>query len=101
MIHPAVNIPGQELADLCRRNAVRELALFGSATREDFSPEASDVDLLVEFEADAAIDLFGFMALREELERLFRRKVDLVSKRGLNRIIRDEVLSGREVLYAQ
>lgn len=101
MIHPAVNIPGQELADLCRRNAVRQLALFGSATREDFSPEASDVDMLVEFEAGAAFDLFGFKALREGLERLVRRKVALASKRRLNRIIRDEVLSGREVLHAQ
>lgn len=101
MVHPAVKIPGQALADLCRRNAIRELALFGSATREDFRPDASDLDLLVEFAPDASIDLFGFLALQEELEHLFQRKVDLVSKRGLNRHIREEVLSSREVLYAQ
>lgn len=101
MIHPAVKIPGQALVDLCRRNEIKELALFGSATREDFRPDASDLDLLVEFQADAPIDFFGFLSIQEELEELFQRKVDLVSKRGLNRHIREEVLSSREVLYAQ
>lgn len=101
MIHPAVKIPGQALVDLCRRNEIKELALFGSATREDFRPDASDLDLLVEFQADAPIDFFGFLSIQEELEGLFQRKVDLVSKRGLNRHIREEVLSSREVLYAQ
>jgi predicted nucleotidyltransferase len=101
MIHPAINIPGQAIANLCRRNEIKELALFGSATREDFRPDASDLDLLVEFQADASIDLFGFLSLQQELERLFQRKVDLVSKRGLSRHIREEVLSSREVLYAQ
>lgn len=101
MIHPAVKIPNEALADLCRRNSIRELALFGSATRADFRPEASDLDLLVEFEPGAPIDLFRFIAIQEELERLLRHKVDLVSKRGLNKHIRNEVLSAREVLYAQ
>jgi predicted nucleotidyltransferase len=101
MIHPAVKIPSEALAELCRRNSIRELALFGSATREDFRPEASDLDLLVEFEPDAPIDLFRFMAIQEELGQLLRHKVDLVSKRGLNKHIRNEVLSFREVLYAQ
>ena len=42
--------PREEIAEFCRRNHVRRLALFGSVLRSDFSPE-SDVDVLVEFEA--------------------------------------------------
>jgi len=45
----AIEIPFERLAEFCRRYQVRELALFGSALREDFGPD-SDVDLLVEFE---------------------------------------------------
>ena len=37
------------LIDLCRRHRVRSLAVFGSAARDDFDPDRSDVDLLVEF----------------------------------------------------
>ena len=46
-----IEIPARELAELCRRWKVRELALFGSVLREDFSAD-SDVDLLVSFEPD-------------------------------------------------
>lgn len=40
----------QALADLCRKHRVRRLDVFGSAPRGDFNEEASDVDLLVEFD---------------------------------------------------
>lgn len=40
----------QELADLCRKYRVRRLEVFGSAARGDFDEEASDVDLLIEFD---------------------------------------------------
>ena len=46
-------IPSDQLAEFCRRWKVAELALFGSALREDFRPD-SDVDLLVTFSPDAA-----------------------------------------------
>ena len=47
-----IQIDEATLADFCRRWKVRELALFGSALRQDFGPD-SDVDLLVAFEPDA------------------------------------------------
>ena len=87
------------LADLCRRYGVRELAIFGSAVREDFG-EHSDVDLLVEFEPGVRIDLIEFLGLQEELSGLFGRKVDLVPRKGLKPRIRDEVVREARVLYA-
>jgi predicted nucleotidyltransferase len=40
-----------ELAAFCRRHGIRSLSLYGSASRSNFGAE-SDVDVLVEFEAD-------------------------------------------------
>lgn len=94
-----IDIPAEALADICRRYHVRELALFGSVLRDDFRPD-SDVDVLVEFEPGARVDLFEFMDLQEDLERLLGRKVDLVSKRGLNPVIRDDVLASSQVVHA-
>jgi hypothetical protein len=69
----------EALADLCRRHGVRRLDLFGSAARgHDFDPERSDVDVVVEYDGGTAPSLSEFLALREGLERLFGRRVDLV-----------------------
>ncbi|MDE2745672.1 MAG: nucleotidyltransferase domain-containing protein [Chloroflexota bacterium] len=68
-----------ELAELCRRHHVSQLDLFGSAATENFDPQTSDLDFLVKFEADAQVGYTGpFFQLKEELERLFERPVDLV-----------------------
>ncbi len=99
MINPNLKIPFQEIKALCRRYQVRELALFGSVLRKDFRSD-SDVDFLVEFEPDAPIGFLEFAALQNELSDLLHRKVDLVPKKGLKPLIRDEVLSQREVIHA-
>ena len=92
-------VPSEALADLCRRYQVRELSLFGSAARGTMR-EDSDIDLLVEFEVGANVGLVRFHQMQEDLEGLFGRRVDLVSKRGLNPAIRDVVLSEARVLHA-
>src|SRR5206468_1793037 len=48
--------PRHAIADLCRRYHVRELSIFGSALRDDFRDD-SDLDLLVDFEADATVGM--------------------------------------------
>jgi predicted nucleotidyltransferase len=98
MVHPTLELLEADVADVCRRFQVRELALFGSAVRGDFH-SGSDVDFLVEFEAHARTG-FRFCALQRELEALVSRRVDLVSKRALNPLIRDEILASRQVIYA-
>ncbi len=87
------------LAEFCRRNQIQELLAFGSALREDFTPE-SDFDFLVSFQPGARIGFLAFSRIRRELAELLGRKVDLVSKRGLKAIIQDEVLSSAESVYA-
>ena len=70
---------GGEIAEICRRFHVSRLDVFGSAAREHDFSERSDIDLLVEYEVGYTGPRFGdFLALKEELEALLGRKVDLV-----------------------
>ncbi|RIK46696.1 MAG: nucleotidyltransferase [Chloroflexi bacterium] len=94
-----MSIDMERLAEICRRYQVRELALFGSVLRDDFSAD-SDVDVLVEFEPEAFVGLVHLGHLQEDLERVVGRRVDLVPKRGLKLFVRDTVLAEAEVIYA-
>ena len=91
-------VDGSRLAELCRRYGVAELAVFGSVARGEAS-EASDVDLLYVLEPGARIG-FAINELEDELAKLFARPVDLVAKRALHRLIRDDVLTEARTLYA-
>lgn len=88
-----------ELRRLCVKYHVRELSVFGSALREDFSPD-SDLDFLVEFEPLAPIGLFELSGMRLELQELLGRKVDLVPKKSLRPALRNNALSEARLLYA-
>ena len=69
-----------------------------STSFRDARPD-SDVDLL--YVRVPGNDLgMSYFDLPEDLEELFGRPVDLVSKEGLHRVIRDQVLSDAQVLYA-
>ena len=95
-----IPIDREEIADFCRRNHIRRLALFGSVLRDDFGPD-SDIDILVEFEAGHVPGL-AFIRLEQELSRLLGgRRVDLVTPKFLNERIRDRVLGDAEVQYAE
>ena len=98
MPRAAIAIPEPAIRDICRRYSVKELAVFGSALRDDFRPD-SDVDFLVEFQPDAPIGFLAFGRMQQELEELVERRVDLVPKMGLKPLIRDTVLADREIIY--
>jgi len=69
---------------MCRRTHARRLDLFGSAIRDDFNPGSSDLDFLVTFEPLTPADYSdAFFALKEGLEALFHRPVDLLTERTL------------------
>jgi predicted nucleotidyltransferase len=94
-----LDFPIEEIKMLCQRYRVRELALFGSALRDDFDA-GSDVDLLVEFEPEAQVGFMTLARMQRELSAILHRQVDLVPKGGLKPRIRQAVLSSAEVLYA-
>ena len=77
-----------------------EFSVFGSILRDDFRTD-SDVDVLVSFEEDARISLFDLAQMQVELEKIFKRPVDLVEKEGLrNPYRRREILKTAQVVYA-
>jgi predicted nucleotidyltransferase len=97
-----IELPPEQIADFCRRWKITELALFGSALREDFGP-SSDVDFLVSFAPDAEWSLLDHVRMEEELKALIGREVDLISRRAVerseNRIRRSAILESAKPLY--
>jgi uncharacterized protein len=92
-----------EVAALCRRFGARQLDVFGSAARTDFDPSASDLDFLVEFdELPPAQYADAYFGLKESLEALFGRPVDLITESSLdNPYFRDRIESERRSVYAR
>ncbi len=98
-----VIVPKDRIAAFCQKWKITELALFGSVLREDFRPD-SDVDVLVTFSPDSDWGVDHLLDMKEELEALFGRAVDLVEKRlveeSRNYIRRKHILSHMEAVYA-
>ena len=95
-----IEIPKDKIAEFCRRNHIRRLALFGSVLRDDFRSD-SDVDVLVEFEPGARVGLITLAGIEIDLSRLLGRRVEMHTPRGLAPYFRDEVLDLAEVQYEQ
>jgi uncharacterized protein len=94
----------EALAALCRRFGVTRLEVFGSAARgAGFDPRRSDADFLVTFAPAVRNDLEAFADLKDELERLLGRPVDLVEREAVeasrNFIRRRTILNEAETVY--
>jgi predicted nucleotidyltransferase len=97
-----VEFPMDAIREFCQRWQISELALFGSALRDDFRPD-SDIDLLVTFAPDAHWSLFDLVDMRDELTGIFGRNVDFVSREAIeksyNHIRRRNILNSAQVIY--
>lgn len=101
-IYERLKINPEQLKHFCESNYIAELAVFGSILRDDFSAN-SDVDLLITYLPSAPRGLLEKIQLKEKLETLFHRPVDLISKTSIenspNWIKRQNILNQSEVLY--
>lgn len=86
------------MREVCERYGVASLDVFGSAARKEAGPD-SDVDLLYVLKPNARLG-FRLFDLEDELAALFGRPVDLVSRRSVNKYIREQVLADARPLYA-
>ena len=80
---------GDEIRQLARKHGGVKLRVFGSYAAGEAN-ETSDLDLLVRFEPGK--DLLDLVALKQDLEELLGRQVDVVEEDALNPYIRDKVL---------
>ena len=102
-VEEKLRVSKESIAEFSRKWKITEFALFGSVLREDFRPD-SDVDVLVTFSPDSDWGVEHLLDMKEELEALFGRAVDLVEKRlveeSRNYIRRKHILSHMEAVYA-
>ena len=99
----AIPIPQEEIKDFCQRWKIKEFYLFGSVLRDDFN-EQSDIDVMVQFFPNHGWGL-EFVTMKYELEQIFSRKVDLVTKKSIERsenwIRREDILNNAKLIYVQ
>jgi hypothetical protein len=79
-----------QILDLARRHGARDVRVFGSLARGE-ATGTSDLDLLVTLADDRS--LLDLVQLKQDLEDLVRRPVDVVTERALSPYLRDHVLS--------
>jgi predicted nucleotidyltransferase len=80
--------------DVVREYKVKEIGIFGSLVRGE-QKKRSDIDILVEY--SELPDLLKLIELERHLQRLLKKKVDLVEKNGIRPELKDRIL--REVVY--
>ncbi len=93
----SIDIPQEKIRKFCREHNIRQLSLFGSVLRNDFSAE-SDVDMLVEFVPGHTPGL-AFFSLQRDLSKLIGRQVDLNTANDLDASFRRVVLDEAQVVY--
>ena len=97
-----IHIPTEDIQTFCTKWQITEFALFGSVLRDDFRPD-SDIDVMVQFHADAHPTLFDLVYMENELKDLFQRNIDLITRKGIessrNYLRRNAILSSVQVIY--
>ena len=103
-MHSEIADKREALIALCKRYDVERLEVFGSARRAaDFEPARSDIDFLVTFAPNSGDSFAAFLDLKEALEAVLGRPVDLVERKAVeasrNFIRRRRILEEAEAVY--
>lgn len=96
----AIDLPLEAICAYCQTQPIRRLSVFGSAVRNELTPE-SDIDLLVEYLPLAKIGYFELAQQEIDLSELIGRKVDLRTPKELSRFFRQDVMDSAKLIYAK
>jgi predicted nucleotidyltransferase len=88
----------EKLSEICRKNNVVFLAVFGSFVRGEQN-QKSDVDIAIEFDQSKPKTLLDLIRLENELGAVFKRKVDLGVFSSLNPYVAEDVKREMRVIY--
>lgn len=91
-----------EIKKLCEKHHIQELYVFGSVLNDRFNKD-SDVDFLVSFSGVDPMEYFdNFMDVKEKLEKILSRQVDLVEKQTIhNPILKRSIDRQKVMLYGR
>lgn len=79
----------KSISKVLQKNGVKKAGIFGSIARGE-QKKGSDIDVLIEFKGrKSLLDLAG---LEIELEKVLKKKVDLLTYNSLNHLLRDRIL---------
>lgn len=90
-----INKIKQKILPILQDYGVKKAALFGSCVRKEMK-EDSDIDILVEIKTD--ISLLGFVGLKQRIEEVLGRKVDLVEYDTIKPLLKERILKEQVVL---
>ena len=93
-----MNLPLDKLRKFCKDEGIAYMAVFGSVADKTSRPD-SDIDILVSFVQDEKIGLLHFIGVKQRLEDLLGKRVDLVSKKALNPRIKSVISSQLKEIY--
>lgn len=99
--YPALASYLDELFELCKKYRVEKLYAFGSVVSDQFDPETSDIDLIVELEKIPPLEHGEILLiLWDELEDLFQRKVDLLTIQSIkNPFLKENIELTKKLIY--
>jgi len=88
-----------QIIELCDNHKVKELYLFGSVLTDQFN-ETSDIDMLIQFNHVELSDYFdNYMDLKEKLETMLNRQIDLVENQAVKNPVFRKVLDREKRLF--
>jgi predicted nucleotidyltransferase len=97
-----ISVNRDALASICKKWGIGSVAIFGSAIRDDYSPQ-SDIDLLIEYLPGVRHSLFEYGSMNEDFSQVFGRTVDLIHAEGIRRsrnpIRREHILRSAKPFY--
>lgn len=100
-MHPIIQSQLKAIKALCKQCKVKSLYAFGSVNTTRFT-DKSDIDLLIDFESDISVEDYtdNFFFLRERFSNLFKRDVDLVTRRSLsNPFFIEDIEQSKVLIY--
>lgn len=92
----------KRIKNLCEKYKVKTFSAFGSVTRDDFRDD-SDIDFLVDFDEQDPFKYTDlYFQLRENLEKILKRQIDLIEERGIkNTFFKKELDNTKVLIYGQ
>ena len=95
-----VDLPQDKIREYCATQPIRRLSVFGSAVRNELTPE-SDIDLLVEYMPDARVSYFDMGRHFVDLMEIIDRQIDLCTPQSISKYFRQDVLESAMPIYAK